>query len=160
MITFLIVILVAIAVVSALDWINGYLDWFMRVMLGFFVGSILCAAIWAFTPTEENYELVETTQLHNLYDDSSVQGGFFLGSGTLDEAEYYFYNTVTERGLSPQKILKYHNDVYVVEDGDSNPRLEKYCSFSVGYPWWTLGFDCYKVFHIPVGSVDGSYTVR
>lgn len=116
-------------------------------------------ALGSSVPTKD--VVYASTPLHNLYDDSAIQGGFFLGSGSVNEVEYYFYNAVTDRGFSPQRIVKYNNGVYVREDEEINPRLDVVCSEAIEPSHWGLVLpDCYKVFHVPAGSVDTNYNVK
>lgn len=70
-------------------------------------------------PEGEPYSI----ELVALKDNSAVNGNFFLGTDTIDEDQYYFYLTKTEKGIQQRK-LKNTSDVYLnyAENGDT-PRI-------------------------------------
>lgn len=56
-------------------------------------------------PTETTTtELVASQEIVALKDNSNVSGQFFLGSGSVNQEEYYVYYTVTEHGYKKEKL--------------------------------------------------------
>jgi hypothetical protein len=144
-------------------------DLFWGPVITFFAGPATVVVYMAcFAPVLPTVRYVaETKLLHNLYDGSSVNGSFFLGTGSIKETEYFFYNVEQNGLINPERMQKYNDDVYIAEDGLGNPRLEKVCTKTVGYETqdrlWGMGYterNCIQIFHIPQGSVDSGYMVK
>ncbi|MFZ3068728.1 MAG: hypothetical protein WA052_00220 [Microgenomates group bacterium] len=134
-------------------------EWMFVLVLAFILGIFVSLGIGGLIPKERLVR--ETKLLHNLYEDATVSGGFFLGSGSIDETEYLFFNTVTEDGMiHPEKVEKY-TEVYIVE-GSGQPRLEiAYYVPSDKWKWWINGgYENVYIFYIPEGSVDSGYRVK
>jgi len=154
----------------AIGLIAGY--YIGKLVDGFF-GFIVClmclvfgwgaaSGLGSIYPVER--EVLSSVPLHNLYDDSLVEGSFFLGSGTLGEVDYFFYNFITPEGyIKPAKIDKYTENLYVLEDGAENPRFETTANKFIdpdSWKWGLVSLDVKKIFHIPPGSVDTNFTVK
>lgn len=157
-------ILVVVVVCSVAFWIANRKDgfnimWLFVPMLAAAVAVVVALGIGESLPKETLVR--ETKILHNLYEDATVSGSFFLGSGSINETEYLFFNTVTENGMiHPEKVDKYM-EVYIIE-GPGQPRLEVgYYIPSGKWKLWAIGEreDVYT-FYIPEGSVDSGYRVR
>lgn len=130
----------------------------MFIIVAVFLSAVVASKVGKTFPQEMIVR--ETKPLHNLYEETTVSGGFFLGSGSIDETEYLFYNTVTENGMiHPEKVDKYVN-IYIVE-GPGQPRLEivEYVPSGKG-AWWVIGGYNAYIFYIPEGSVDPGYRVK
>jgi len=131
-------------------------------MIAFITGIGAASKIGTTSFPTEKY-VSENRPLHNLYDDTRLYGSFFLGSGKIEDVDYLFFNTITEDGIKPEKMEKYGNNVYILEDGDVDPRLELVCLRTISENNWGIEnsmFDCKNVFHIPLGSVDSNFVVQ
>ena len=62
-------------------------------------------------------EVVNSTEIVALQDNSSVSGSFFLGSGSVDNTDYYVFYINTETGYKREKLNA---------DSQSNPVYIKY----------------------------------
>ncbi|EKD52718.1 MAG: hypothetical protein ACD_61C00265G0004 [uncultured bacterium] len=162
MVTILIALLVGLTVWMYLTKVfDGLMGFFAFCFIGV-VGFWLAGLIGTSYTTE--VVVIENLPLHNLYDDSALDGSFFLGTGSIDQREYFFYNMVTPDGMiKPAKIDKYQDNVYVMEDGGDNPRLELVKTIFTdprSSIWGLVWPDAKWVFHIPAGSVDTNFSVR
>ena len=145
---------------------NKGINWILVPMFGMVVmliAVIVLAVISANMPTEQF--VYESKPLHNLYDNSALEGQFFLGTGSINEEEYLFFNVIDQGGyIKPEKIAKYNSNVYIKEDGNTDPRLDIVCERSIQHDAFLgLGVDrtnCINVFHIPEGSVNTGYIVK
>lgn len=63
------------------------------------------------------------TYINSLALRSSISGDFFLGTGTIDEENYYYFMTNNPLGYRISKI-EITDRVYVREDGDKKPFIE------------------------------------
>src|SRR5690606_26570467 len=70
-------------------------------------------------------ELVKTTNISALKDNSKMSGAFFLGTGGVGEDQYYYYMEDTSKGKKMDK-LNVDADVYLNEDNGEKPRVETY----------------------------------
>lgn len=96
-------------------------------------------------------------------DNSSINGSFFLGNGTINEDQYYYYLTETSKGIVQQKINIDKNIVYLryIKEGET-PRLEEQttrCESDVLYflSSWTTKTEYY--FYIPEGSITNDFVI-
>jgi len=106
----------------------------------------------------------EPIMLNNLYNDPSVQGSFFLGSGTIDEEQYVFYSYRDE-----EEALVYRKwpmeSVRIFDDNPERPYLQTYRD-ELKYPWMekvTLSLLLEQKdfeFHIPQDAIDRNFSVK
>ena len=142
------------------DELTGFITFVVIAMIGLFSAGFIGSTL------EVNRVVYESKPLHNLYDDSRIEGGFFLGSGSVSEPDFYFYNYVTPDGLiKPAKMYKYTTELFVQqdEDGAKNPRVEKSVLEFKDPQAWLWGFhdeDMKTIFHIPPGSIDSNFSVK
>lgn len=108
---------------------------------------------------------VDRVDIHAMSDGSSLSGSFFLGSGSIDGREYYYYYETLDNGGFKQR--KVPVDIAIIfEHADiENGRVEMFNTvlpddhWAVG--WAFRGCNCandlnlYKLyeFHIPKGSI-------
>jgi hypothetical protein len=94
-------------------------------------------------------------------DKSGVSGSFFLGSGTIDEQQYYFYYAkLPNGGFIADKILS--NGVTIYEEKRKDAVLRKYeCVFR--NKWMRLiaiDSGAYEVeFHVPIGTIRRGFSI-
>ena len=109
-------------------------------------------------PKEEPYSI----ELVALKDNSSVNGNFFLGTGTIDEDQYYFYLTKTAKGIQQRK-LKNTSDVYLnYAESTDTPRIvvqKSRCANPI-IDFLALGptFTEYYIY-VPEGSITNEFSV-
>lgn len=98
-------------------------DWFllcfyasMGLMIGGFIGFIFALAI---IPSDTK-QVITTNNLIALKDTSTLQGSFFLGTGSIDgEMKYTFYYE-TDNGFKLRQLSNYR----VTIKYDGHPRIE------------------------------------
>jgi phosphate/sulfate permease len=66
----------------------------------------------------------KTTHISALKDGSSVQGDFFLASGSVDEVPMYFFAKKKSGGIVMDSIEA--EDVIIIEDDTEEPRIVEY----------------------------------
>ena len=100
-----------------------------NVALGSISWIFILGFVYMITTEVVDYKEIEkpTTviELSALKDGSSSSGNFFLGTGTIDSSQYYFYLTQNSKGLQQSK-LKIDSDVYLKEDDSVKPNISKY----------------------------------
>lgn len=110
------------------------------------------------------YEITEVSQenIYALQDNGEIHGSFFLGSGTVDEVNYYFYITEGPMGKS---IEQKNIDYCFIDDSlsaDEQPYMSKIVIESDNFFAKTCLFtnktNVY-VFHIPKGSIIENYRI-
>ena len=87
----------------------------------------------------------QTFKLLSLDFHETLQGIFFLGSGTLEGNTYYFFYTEDEKGESRLRKVPYYR-VSFYQDGGKVAILDKDC-----YAW---------ELHIPKNSIKENYTLN
>lgn len=108
-------------------------------------------------------ESIETEEIAitALADNDSVSGKFFLGTGRVDEEMQYYYIEKTELGKQMKNISA--ENVYLVEDNNEAPRIEKYtCKWKNKSWYWIAGFALepdYTQIYIPEGAVTTEFNV-
>jgi hypothetical protein len=112
----------------------------------------------------DQYEITEVSQenIYALQDKGELHGSFFLGSGTVDEQNYYFYITEGPMGKSiEQKSIDY----CFIDDSlavDEQPYMSKVIiesdNFFAKTCLFTNRVDVY-IFHIPKGSIIENYRI-
>ncbi len=127
------------------------------------IGLIIAAFVGMFLPTSAVAN--EPIYLHNLYDQSELEGNFFLGIGSIDGVDYIHYSVKeADGGIIFRKIEK--ESIRVYEDDPELPYLQTYSPIFKS-EWMThIGLSPSAVgipapeFHVPTGSVDGKYNIR
>lgn len=142
---------------SVAKWVMFIL---LGVLLGFFgllFGGLIAAGIGYFPA--QNFTEDKTISLVALQDNSTIYGSFFLGSGSINQEQKYFYMKKVGSGFKQDSISA--DDVIVFED-DSEPRLVTYESDFVN-PWWfIIGLPSQSKdseIHIPEGSILKDYKI-
>lgn len=109
---------------------------------------------------------------------SSASGSFFLGSGTVDNQPVYYYMVKTADGDQLQSLSNSENNVFIKQDADGQPTLEKKVTYStekIKNQTMALFFDPITIlkqiigydpeynytekyiFHVPAGTVVQQY---
>jgi len=97
---------------------------------------------------------------------SNAQGKFILGSGTVENKNYYYYIVKTDKGYQIDK-MEITNKVYIREGCNDNPFIEytKYNATHIN--WFSKLFfkkEFFKkcgeiIFHVPTGTIVGNYNI-
>ena len=134
------------------------------ILLGLVVGVfftlpfIETAEMGPKVPDGEPYSI----ELVALKDNKAVNGNFFLGTGTIDEDQYYFYLTKTEKGIQQRK-LENTSDVYLnyTENGDTPRIMVQKCRCAdpvINFLALDPTFTEYYIY-VPEGSITNEFSV-
>ena len=109
-------------------------------------------------PNGEPYKI----ELVALKDNNAVNGNFFLGTGTIEEDQYYFYLTKTEKGIQQRK-LKNTDDVYLnyTENADTPHIIVQKCRCAnpvINFLALGPTFTEYYIY-VPEGSITNEFSV-
>ena len=136
---------------------------FMMGLLGMMVG-ILMTVLLSLIPVEMEEYKANTIYLYSMSDNSSVEGRFFLGGGSIGEKEYYKYYFKREDGGYKFGKIKADNAV-VYEKNNVEPRIELYKTRmkNRNHEFWRMDGVCgcderYEVY-IPKGTVKQFYNL-
>lgn len=129
--------------------------------VGFFVGVLLLILSSAIM-TVSNIPITNistVTEITALEDNSAVSGHFFLGSGNIDETQYYYYLTKTDKGIRQEKVPT--EKTYIEYDND-NPKIVENTYVWKDAEWNLLGF-CLKsdtcTIYVPEGSITTKFNI-
>ena len=104
--------------------------------------------------------LIESKPLIALKDNSDIVGTKYLFSGTIKEAQYYYYIEETEFGYKQNKIQA--SSAYIKYDNES-PRIEtyvnKYKNLIVRFFCGNTSINETVVIYIPEGSIVENYEI-
>lgn len=128
------------------------------VLLASIVTISIGSIIGVFLPQEPIFE--KRYELVALQDSTSVNGHFFLGTGSVDEVmKYYFYR---KEGSGFRSDSADANNAVIFEDSPSTPYADFYMpafkhkvSGWIAIPWK----DRPTEFHVPSGSILQNYTL-
>jgi hypothetical protein len=132
---------------------------FLTGFFGGMVAGILCALIVSFvffTPIETPYSYNE--EIVCIQDNSGLSGDFFLGSGTIDQKQYYAYYVKEKNGAKYLKKIE-ADGVPIFEDADSIFAYLKNNCIETKYPKsnWCVASDSWDIksreFHLPKGAI-------
>lgn len=146
---------------------SGFLGYFLGLLVWGAL-SILACIPWFGLATfiglafPTNAIMESKTELAALRVKDGVEGHFFLGSGTVEGKQYYFYYLKNEDGsLTPAKVNA-DEDVKIYEEERKDATLVKYnaefkneIAYIIGVP--TMQGKKSVEFHVPVGTVKIGY---
>ena len=122
------------------------MDVFLYAIFGFIVflmGALISMGAVACTDTWTPPEIVETTSIVAMRDNSAVEGhisgGIFFTSGYVDEKPVYTVLISTDKGLTSKNFQAEETYIRTIENG-SAPRVEKleYRGNDSGVFFWTF----------------------
>ena len=147
------------------DFGQGLCYLFGVSLVAFLIGILLTliGCVFADCSPSEPYGEPETIELMALKDGDEIFGSFFLGSGMVEEDQYYYYLIETPKGIQQQKTLVDENVfLHYIENGET-PRLEKQTMRTSNkfLLFWTCGADTYTEshFYIPKGSLTTEFEI-
>lgn len=130
--------------------------------------------------TTVNHAKSASTDIESVNLTSSASGSFFLGTGTVDNQPVYYYMVKTADGDQLQSLNNSENNVFIKQDADGQPTLEKKVTYStkkIKNQAMALFFDPITIlkqiigydpeynytekyiFHVPAGTVVQQYKV-
>ena len=145
------------------DFLDRFMDTLLLLLLaalvfGFGVGFSFLAGI----AVPKQWTGPETTQLVSLRDSDGVSGQFFLGTGSIDATQYYFFYKEAGQGYQPGKV-EVSNNVTVFEEKGQNGQLKTY-TYKFSNPlfrWIALELPNQKYeFIIPEGSLKKNFVLQ
>ena len=114
----------------------------------------------------EKSNISGATYISSLSASSNLSGRFFLGSGTVENKNYYYYVTNSDKGYQIDK-MEITNDIYIREDCNNKPFIE-YTKYHATYINW-FGKLFFKksfynksgeiIFHVPPETIIGDYYI-
>lgn len=150
-------------VVSALQYMPllGFLGFLIGCLMAVIGGGIISI----FFRGNLIEKQVSNTALYSLYDDPTINGRFFLGSGAIDGELTYFYNVENADGsYTPKQLNVANNPVRVFEEEIEEAYLIVYASYCGTWAchWFSLGLEEFAryEFHVPDGTLDRSYILH
>ena len=99
--------------------------------------------------------------IESLGNDKYLNGSFFIGSGSIDETDYYFFFIETKHG---HKRIKLKVDyTYIIETDAKNPEWVKvythYGDEDSFWKVWSHDFEHNKLY-VPSGTIIRDFKVR
>lgn len=141
--------------------------WFGGIIIGFFVGLFIALLLPAKT---EKKETITTYELVCLQDNSSLNGDFFIGCGTIHgNMKYVFYYNVTtvnnKKGFK-QMQLDCDEDITIYYT-DGSPYIEKISTENVKVKGAFINHFAFDInfihnkygFFVPSGSIKQEYNL-
>ena len=125
----------------------------------FFIGPIIFFQFY----TYDDYHKIEKHDwyIESLGNDKSLNGSFFLGSGSVNEIDYYYFYVNTTDGLS--RLRRRVSKTYIIETDDRKPELVIiYDHYDDDDKFWTVADDTelhYRLY-VPKGTIIRDFSVR
>ena len=111
------------------------------------ISLICCVSLYPSYATSYNILLYEIVSIRN---EDSIEGSFFLGSGTLNDKTYYVCYSKTNKGYKLEKLET--DKSYVIEDNDKTPSVYKVNDKN------SLG-NYYNIY-VPVGTIITTFVLN
>lgn len=133
----------------------------VALILGLLITLFSCG-IAEGSPTEP-YGEPETIELIALKDGNEIFGSFFLGSGMINEDQYYYYLIETPKGIQQKNTLVNENVfLHYIENGETPRLVKQFMRTSNKFLlFWTCGADAHieSHFYIPKGSLTTEFEI-
>lgn len=131
--------------------------------LGAGVSFGIPALVGSFLPDEIDIAPRLVDKLVTLRDQSSTQGSFFLGSGTLNNRPTYFYYRETSGGAFVAGHEAAGEGTYIIEEDRRDAAREVY-GWHFARAWWRyFAFHDNSIrtvyFRVPVGTIRAGYSL-
>lgn len=137
--------------------LSGLLGFFIGFLVAF-CGSMIVGCVMS-TDANTEYMLENSQALVALKDNNTISGRFFLGSGSINSTQYYYYAAENERGIKVDKVA---TSKCYIQYANSDYRIEWY--EPVFKDKWRNWFavqmkDQYCIVYIPDGSITEEFSV-
>ncbi len=143
---------------------NEFLDYFWLVVfavIAFIVGILFASIIGAAVP--KHWIEPKTTKLVSLRDSNSISGHFFLGTGSIETTQYYFFYKEAGQGGYQQGKVAVADNVIVFEEKRQNGELKTYTYEFVNpfFRFVAIYYPSQKYeFFIPEGSLKKNFVLQ
>lgn len=130
---------------------------FFSLAMGVILGTIVASFIGIFFKTTDSTDTI--TPIVALQNKQGVQGSFFLGTGSVDSTEYYYYLAQQSGGVTLSKI---DSDGVIVYQDNQPPAIVTFTADFVNphaYLWAISWHESPTVIHIPKDSIIENYSV-
>lgn len=105
---------------------------------------------------------VHTYYIQSLGNDKYTEGDFFLGSGNINDIDYYYFYVNTVKGMQRRKVEM--NRTFLIETDTRRPEYVKIfdCYDDEHLFWKTFddGVEDYKILYVPKGTIIRDFKVR
>lgn len=104
--------------------------------------------------------LASRIPIHGLSNSSKTQGSFFLGTGKVNNVDYYYFFEESNRGVKLERSVARHT--YIKEyDGTPEKRVYgfEYQNDFLRKNGFPTMCDTYTVLYVPIGTVIAEYNV-
>lgn len=134
-----------------------------ETFLGFFSGMAVAALLTLVPYAASETETVPVVEnpIYALKDGVQVEGSFFIGTGTFEEEQYFFYVTNKDEGKTIDKQLV--KDSTLIEDNGRHPKIvkcdEKFKSKFARFMFGEYRGDTSYKIYVPEGTVTTDFTV-
>ena len=160
----IILMLIIGLVVGTIFWSSEYypssypIYLFPWLLVSFILGFLIAVSFGVRAQTEER--LVKSTEIVAIADGSGVSGSFFLGSGTVNDVQYYFYYQKEGDGFVQRKVDVSRAVVYEIDKDIVVPNVSLIKDTPVKKNRWVLagGASTYKIY-VPKGSITTAFNL-
>lgn len=145
----------------------GFLDYFFSTLfltlfstVSFFIGLAFALLIGLAVP--KHWTGPETSQLVGLRNSEGISGNFFLGTGSIDSTQYYFFYKEAGQAYQPGKI-EVGDNVVIFEDKREGGELKVYTYgfMSKSFEWVAVDWQSHRYeFFIPDGSLKKNFVLQ
>lgn len=152
-----------IGVATGWDWEDRILGGISCAFLYGFVALVLASLLQMgaesiFKKEYVKYSEDEIVALNNTHE---YEGSFFLGSGTIDGKQKYYYMIEEEKGINIKSVNAEKS--YVKEDNNKNPKIEYMSSEftnNVARKLFINGLSSEYIIHIPENSIKYDFNIE
>lgn len=137
--------------------LNGLIGFLIGLIIAF-GGSLIVGCIMS-TDANTQYVIKSSRPLVALKDNSTLSGRFFLGSGSIDSEQYYYYAAEDALGIKVDKVKTSECYIQYVE---SEYRIDLYTPvFKERWRnWFAMQMkDEYCIVYIPSGSITEEFSI-
>ena len=159
--TVYIVLILVILIISVINILSSadLIEWVGTLIIGIIIGAFLGFVVALFIPSEKKWVLDETHELQSFKDNSSLQGGFFLGTGSVNGyIKYTFYYKIN----GGFKLMQLDYEDVIIKYSNEKPKFEKYkevCTEAT-INKYSLYFEHTKyTVYVPEGTIKQNYVL-
>ena len=116
--------------------------------------------------TEKYRSISQTEQIYSVFNNDSMSGSFFLGIGSVDSKNYYYYYTQEDRGYKRNKLNGEFHNVYINEKDDIKNPSVKLIEYIPKKNWAYYMFITPNrhpktvIFNVPEGTIFKDFNVK
>jgi hypothetical protein len=158
------IVVIGVVLVIVVMWIiiceidvPYYVEWKVLLIMSAVI-AIPLAIVLALMFFNENmcdkFETVERINIYAGYNDSEINGHFFLASGRIDEADVVYY-WINNSGVKSKHSQPMDRSVFIEDGGEY--LLIKRNACHEGWRWFFVCTDVIAEFHVPENSIRKMY---